>query len=116
LNPIPIQADKSVIKEMITALLKAKKPLVLTGPMMQSQAGRKVLASLEASLGIPVIGMESPRGIGDPCLGAFSEVLAQSDCVLLLGKKLDFTLKFGKVPSFHKDCVFFQIDPEISRD
>jgi acetolactate synthase-1/2/3 large subunit len=111
---IPIQVDKPVIKEMITALLKAKKPLVLTGPMMQSQAGRKVLASLEASLGIPVIGMESPRGIGDPCLGAFSEVLAQSDCVLLLGKKLDFTLKFGKVPNFNQDCVFFQIDPEIT--
>jgi acetolactate synthase-1/2/3 large subunit len=82
--------------------------------MMQSQAGRKILASLEAALGIPVIGMESPRGIGDPSLGAFSEVLAQSDCVLLLGKKLDFTLKFGKAPNFHKDCVFFQIDPEIS--
>lgn len=113
-EPIPIKADKSAIKEMIAALLKAKKPLVLTGPMMQSQAGRKVLASLEASLGIPVIGMESPRGIGDPCLGAFSEVLAQSDCVLLLGKKLDFTLKFGKAPNFNQDCVFFQIDPEIA--
>jgi acetolactate synthase-1/2/3 large subunit len=82
--------------------------------MMQSQAGRKVLASLEASLGISVIGMESPRGIGDPCLGAFSEVLAQSDCILLLGKKLDFTLKFGKAPNFNQDCVFFQIDPEIT--
>lgn len=113
-EPIPMKADKSVISEMITALLKAKKPLVLTGPMMQSQAGRKILASLEASLGAPVIGMESPRGIGDPSLGAFSEVLAQSDCILLLGKKLDFTLKFGKAPNFNQDCVFFQIDPEIT--
>jgi acetolactate synthase-1/2/3 large subunit len=113
-EPIPIKADKQVIKEMIAALLNAKKPLVLTGPMMQSKAGRKILAELEASLGVPVIGMESPRGIGDPSLGAFSEVLAQSDCVLLLGKKLDFTLKFGKAPNFHKDCVFFQIDPEMS--
>ena len=113
-EPIPIKADKQVIKEMIAALLNAKKPLVLTGPMMQSKAGRKILAGLEASLGVPVIGMESPRGIGDPSLGAFSEVLAQSDCVLLLGKKLDFTLKFGKAPNFHQDCVFFQIDPEIS--
>jgi acetolactate synthase-1/2/3 large subunit len=113
-EPIPIKADKQAIKEMIAALLKAKKPLVLTGPMMQSKVGRKILSELEATLGIPVIGMESPRGIGDPCLGAFSEVLSQSDCVLLLGKKLDFTLKFGKVPNFHKDCVFFQIDPEKS--
>jgi len=113
-EPMPIKADTQLIKEMIAELLKAKKPLILTGPMMQSQAGRTNLASLEAALGIPVIGMESPRGIGDPCLGAFSEVLAESDCVLLLGKKLDFTLKFGKAPNFHKDCVFFQIDPETS--
>ena len=113
-EPIPIKADKQVIKEMIAALLKAKKPLVLTGPMMQSQVGRKILARLEASLSVPVIGMESPRGIGDPSLGAFSEVLAQSDCVLLLGKKLDFTLKFGKAPNFNKDCVFLQIDPEMT--
>jgi acetolactate synthase-1/2/3 large subunit len=113
-EPIPIKADKQVILEMSAALLNAKKPLVLTGPMMQSKAGRKILARLEASLGVPVIGMESPRGIGDPSLGAFSEVLAQSDCVLLLGKKLDFTLKFGKAPNFHKDCFFFQIDPETS--
>ncbi|MEY2662674.1 MAG: hypothetical protein RIQ35_991, partial [Pseudomonadota bacterium] len=113
-EPIPIKADTQAIKEMIAALLKAKKPLVLTGPMMQSKAGRKILAGLEASLGVPVIGMESPRGIGDPSLGAFSEVLAQSDYVLLLGKKLDFTLKFGKAPGFHQDCVFFQIDPEMS--
>jgi acetolactate synthase-1/2/3 large subunit len=113
-EPIPIKADTQAIKEMIAALLNAKKPLVLTGPMMQSQEGRKILAGLEIALGIPVVGMESPRGIGDPSLGAFSEVLAQSDCVLLLGKKLDFTLKFGKAPNFHKDCVFFQIDPETS--
>jgi len=42
-----------------------------------------------------VIGMESPRGIADPSLGAFGEMLAQADGVLLLGKRLDFTLRFG---------------------
>ena len=36
-------------------------------------------------------------------MGAFPEVLAKSDCVLLLGKKLDFTLKFGQFSSFAKD-------------
>jgi acetolactate synthase-1/2/3 large subunit len=48
---------------------------------------------------VPVIGMESPRGVADPSLGAFAEVLAQADAVLLLGKRLDFTLKFGQAPS-----------------
>ena len=81
---------------------------------MQSQARRKQLHALEQALGIPVVGMESPRGVNDPCLGAFPEVLVQSDCVLLLGKKVDFTLKFGQFPSFAKDCQFLQLDPEAA--
>ena len=70
------------------------------------------MAALEAACGIPVVGMESPRGIADPSLGAFAEILAQADCVLLLGKRLDFTLKFGKSPAFDSGCEFMQIDPE----
>lgn len=107
-----IKPDAAVIKKMLDQLKQAKRPLILTGPMMQSKDGRNTLAKLQATLGVPVVGMESPRGIGDPALGAFSEVLAQSDCVLLLGKKLDFTLKFGKSPNLNESCIFLQIDPD----
>jgi acetolactate synthase-1/2/3 large subunit len=54
------------------------------------------MAALEAASGIPVVGMESPRGLNDPALGAFAEVVAEADGVVLLGKRRDFTLKFGK--------------------
>jgi acetolactate synthase I/II/III large subunit len=94
------------------ALSKAKRPLILTGPVSMTRAGREQTAALEEALGIPVIGMESPRGIADPSLGAFAESLAQADCVLLLGKKLDFTLKFGKPPAFNANCEFLQVDAE----
>jgi acetolactate synthase-1/2/3 large subunit len=40
--------------------------------------------------------MESPRGVNDPSLGRLAEALRQADAVLLLGKRLDFTLKFGR--------------------
>jgi acetolactate synthase-1/2/3 large subunit len=56
--------------------------------------------------------MESPRGMSDPSLGAFGEVLARASCVLLLGKRLDFTVKFGSHPTFQSDCEFLQIDPD----
>jgi acetolactate synthase-1/2/3 large subunit len=46
--------------------------------------------------------MESPRGVNDPSLGRLAEVLKQADVVLLLGKRLDFTLKFGK--AFAPEC------------
>ena len=106
------QADLSEISKILSVLMAAKKPLILVGPMMLSKAGRKHLQLLEESLNIPVIGMESPRGIGDPSLGAFSEVLSSADCILLLGKKLDFTLKFGNTPGINQECTFLQIDPE----
>jgi acetolactate synthase-1/2/3 large subunit len=106
------QADLSEISKILSVLMAAKKPLILVGPMMLSKAGRKHLQLLEESLNIPVIGMESPRGIGDPSLGAFSEVLSSTDCILLLGKKLDFTLKFGNTPGINQACSFLQIDPE----
>jgi len=70
------------------------------------------MAALEEATGIPVVCMESPRGIADPGLGAFAQVLAQADCILLLGKRLDFTLKFARAPSIAADCVFLQVDPE----
>lgn len=104
--------DTVDLEKLINRLKQAKKPLILTGPMMQSQEGRKTLKTLENSLGIPVVGMESPRGIGDPSLGAFAEVLSQADCILLLGKKVDFTLKFAQCPGISKECAFLQIDPE----
>lgn len=106
------QADLSELSKILAVLMAAKKPLILVGPMMLSKAGRKQLQLLEESLNISVIGMESPRGIGDPSLGAFSEVLSSADCILLLGKKLDFTLKFGNSPGINQDCTFLQIDPE----
>jgi acetolactate synthase-1/2/3 large subunit len=74
-------------------VLKAKRPLVIAGPAMMRNAE---LRALEASSGIPVVGMESPRGVNDPSLGRLTEVLGRADAVLLLGKKPDFTLRFGK--------------------
>ncbi len=99
---------------MLARLGRAKRPLILTGPASLTRARRGALAELEAATGIPCVGMESPRGIGDPSLGAFAQVLAQSDCVLLLGKRLDFTLKFAASPAFSADCEFLQIDADGS--
>ena len=93
-------------------LAKARRPLILTGPTMANDRGADLRESLEQTMGVPVLFMESPRGIADPSLGAVADVLAHADLVLLLGKKLDFTLKFGRAPTFDAACRFIQIDPE----
>ncbi|CAI8012184.1 2-hydroxyacyl-CoA lyase 2, partial [Geodia barretti] len=60
----------------------------------------------------------SPAGVAGPTdfeptdLGALADVLPDADTVLLLGKKLDFSLKMGRPPSFASGCRFLQIDAE----
>ena len=110
--PPPAVLDDAIAASMLDVLARAQRPLILTGPSMLTRAGRERSARLEGACGIPVVGSESPRGTGDPSLGAFAEILAQADCVLLLGKRLDFTLKFGKPPAFARDCEFLQVDAD----
>jgi acetolactate synthase I/II/III large subunit len=106
------RSDDRFAGPMLDRLRRAKRPMILAGPASMTKPGRDRLARLEAASGVPVAGMESPRGIADPSLGAFAEVLAQADCVLLLGKRVDFTLKFAKTPAFDAACEFLQIDAE----
>jgi acetolactate synthase-1/2/3 large subunit len=96
-DPIPFDFDPA---EAVAWLRAARRPLILTGPVTMTRRGRESRIALEVALGIAVVGMESPRGVADPALGAFAELLAQADRILLVGKRLDFTLRFGKPPAF----------------
>jgi acetolactate synthase-1/2/3 large subunit len=84
------------------------------GPQLCHSGDLSRLETLESALGIPVIPMESPRGLNDARLGAFAEVLRQADLILLLGKALDFTLRFGDAPVVGPACRFMIIDPEAA--
>jgi len=63
---------------------------------------------------VPAIGMESPRGINDPSLGAFADVLAQADLIVLLGKPHDFTLRFADPPFVDRACRFIALEPDAA--
>jgi len=98
--------------ETILALLAtAKRPLIIGAPGLATRRGRDLLRRLEAALTIPACLSEGPRGFNDASLGAYHDVAQRADMVLLLGKALDFTLKFGEAP-FAPDCRFISIDPD----
>ena len=101
--------DAESIMRWLTA---GRRPLVLTGPATMTRSGNDVRSALEAASGIAVVGMESPRGVNDPALGAFAQMLAQADRVLLVGKRVDFTLKFGH--GLASDCEVMQIDADAA--
>jgi len=94
-DPTIAQVEKPEVRtrKAPAALAKAKRPLVIAGPAAMRQPPKAKF---------PVIGMESPRGLNDPSLGKLAEVIARADVVLLLGKRIDFTLGFGKI--FPKTC------------
>lgn len=111
-EPEPLPLAGAIAADLMHRLAQARRPMILAGPACMTRPGRALMTALEAASGVPVIGMESPRGILDASLGAFAQMLAQADCILLLGKRLDFTLKFGQAPAFPAQATVHQVDAE----
>jgi acetolactate synthase I/II/III large subunit len=101
-----------IADKVISHLRAATRPLVICGPAMCTERGRAAMRQAADVLDVPVIGMESPRGINDPGLGAFAEILVEADLVVLIGKPLDFTLRFGEALS--PSCKWIVIDPDAA--
>jgi acetolactate synthase I/II/III large subunit len=101
-----------IADKVISELRAVKKPLVICGPAMCTGRGRAAMREAADALDVPVIGMESPRGLNDPGLGAFAEILSQADLIVLLGKPLDFTLRFGEPPALSLSGQWIVIDPD----
>jgi len=98
--------------KVLSVLAGAKRPIMLAGPQLSNVAGRDLLADVEAATGAPAVILESPRGLADATLGALPDLAKQADLVLLLGKALDFTLKWASPPSFDPAVRLMAIDPD----
>jgi len=108
----PAALAPAAAEAVLDALARAMRPLILVGPTLVRGAGRDAAQRLEAATRIPLAGMESPRGLNEPALGALAEMLPQADLVLLLGKALDFGIKFGRPPAIAPGCRFVHVDPD----
>jgi acetolactate synthase-1/2/3 large subunit len=99
--------------EALDLLQKAKKPLLIAGPAFSNARGRAVLRAFEEATRVPAIVMESPRGVNDPSLGLVAEILAAADVAVLVGKRRDFTLRFGA--AFARDCRVVEVEGGVER-
>lgn len=77
------------------ALAEAERPVIITGPALNRTRAGDLIADLQSLTGVPVLNLESPRGLGDPSLGDLKGALAKADLVVSLGKAIDFTIGFG---------------------
>ncbi len=101
--------------DVLRQLTEATHPLILVGPAMGRPLRWAAVEQLSEATGIPALPMESPRGVNDPWLHQATNCLSQADLVLLVGKKLDFSLRFGQPPFFSEGCRFIQIDADASQ-
>jgi acetolactate synthase I/II/III large subunit len=108
----PVGLSDAAADAVLSLLGSAQRPLVIAGPQLANASGRALLARIEAVLATPTCISESPRGFNDATLGAFADVARRADLIILLGKALDFTLKFGEPPAVDAACRFVVIDPE----
>jgi len=107
----PVALNEAAARAILSIVAEAERPIVVASPRFANRTGRAILARIEATLGIPTCIVESPRGFNDATLGAFASAARRADLIVLLGKALDFTLKFGG-PPIDPACRFIAIDPE----
>ncbi|MFK5980391.1 MAG: thiamine pyrophosphate-binding protein [Rhizobiaceae bacterium] len=105
------QVDAQLIAQTVAA---AKTPLVICGPVMNATRAGDQLEALADALDVPVITMESPRGLKDPSLGGFAKALAKADVIVSLGKSVDFILGFGATSVCDASAKWIVIDAEAS--
>jgi acetolactate synthase-1/2/3 large subunit len=108
----PVRANDADVEATLTALAGAKRPVIVAGPGMARGRRWAAVRALSQATGVPALPSESPRGLNDPWLHGANACLARADVVLLLGKALDFSLRFGRAPAWAAGCRFVQVTAE----
>jgi acetolactate synthase-1/2/3 large subunit len=107
-----VALHEGVADAVLAALQAAARPVILAGPYLSRREGRTLLAELEQATRVPAVVLESPRGVADATIGAFSEVMRRADLVVLLGKALDFTVRWLEPPVADKSARVIVLDPD----
>ena len=108
LTPTPTAPSEAQVLDL---LHRAERPLIVSGPAMARNSRWAQVTALAQAAQIPALPMDSPRGVNDPWMHGANHCLFESDLVLLLGKKLDFSLRFGESP-FSPETRFVQVDAD----
>ncbi len=128
-TPSRVMADPDRIQRAVRLLNSAKRPLIMAGSSAGATADPEEVERLVETTRIPFVSEDSARalipdshpysiGLGYLPLNRAAQMVRDADIVLMLGKRLDYTLGFGGNPPFNKDVKFIIVDPapaEIGR-
>jgi acetolactate synthase-1/2/3 large subunit len=121
-TPLQVLGDPIQIERAIDLLNSAQRPVVLAGSSAGATAEASEVLRLVETLRIPFFSEDSARalipdshdysmGLGYQPLNPAVQHVRDADVVLMLGKKLDYTLGFGGSPPFNADAKFVVVDP-----
>ncbi|MGH7378647.1 MAG: thiamine pyrophosphate-binding protein, partial [Candidatus Methylomirabilales bacterium] len=128
--PVPPQPDTAAIREVVERLAAAERPACVVGSGGFWARASDALTRFVETTRTPCFTIDLARGLipddhplcfgyADPILNETARALREADLILLVGKRLDFRLKFGGSEVFDPDAVIVQIDidpAEIGRN
>ena len=128
-TPAKVMADPVRIQQAVRLLNSAERPLIMAGSSAGATANPDEVQRLVETTRIPFVSEDSGRalipdshpysiGLGYLPLNRAAQMVRDADVVLMLGKRLDYTLGFGGNPPFNKNVKFIIVDPapaEIGR-
>ena len=83
--------SQSDLETVIKAIDAAKHPLIMTGPQANRTRQPAANTALEAALGLPIICLESARGLSDSFYGDLTTALKSADLIIHIGKLADYS-------------------------
>lgn len=113
----PVQIERAV-----ALLNSSERPIIFAGSSAGATADPSEVQRLVETMRIPFVSEDSARalipdshdysiGLGYQPLNPAVQHVRDADVVLMLGKKLDYTLGFGGNPPFAIDTKFIVVDP-----
>jgi len=108
-----------VVRQVAEMLRQAQRPVVIVGTGAYMHQADTALRALTDATGLPVFtidlahgmlaGHRCTMGYADPALNGAARLIAAADVVLLLGKWLDFRLRFGAESVIAADARIVQV-------
>ncbi len=128
-TPARVMAEPDRVRRAVRLLNSANRPLIMAGSSAGATADPDEVLRLVETTRIPFVSEDSGRalipdshhysiGLGYLPLNRAAQMVRDADVVLMLGKRLDYTLGFGGNPPFNKNVKFIIVDPapaEIGR-
>ena len=116
-----VGGNPALVRRALDLLVRAERPVVVAGAGAWWTGAGEPLRALAEATGLPVFTVDTARGLvsddhplclgyADPLLNPAAALFGQADAVLLLGKRLDFRLRFGQV--FSPEAKLVQVDAD----